>query len=242
MKICVAQTKPVKGDIRANAEAHKKLIHLAVSNSADTIIFPELSLTGYEPAIAKQLAVFADDQSLDDFQSISDIENVTIGVGIPVKSEQGILIAMIILQPHKPRHTYFKQHIHPDEEPFFINGQYQPIFPGSSNRIALAICYELSIPEHSKKAWESGAEIYIASVAKSIEGVDTALATLAHIARRYSMLVLMANCVGECDGAICGGKTSVWSKEGILLGQLNDAAEGLLIIDTDSQQVKQFNL
>ena len=46
MKICVAQTRPVKGDIKANIEHHKKLIDLAISNGGDTIIFPELSITG----------------------------------------------------------------------------------------------------------------------------------------------------------------------------------------------------
>jgi len=56
MKICVAQTRPVKGDIQSNIENHKKFIDLAVSGGADTIIFPELSLTGYEPELAKELA------------------------------------------------------------------------------------------------------------------------------------------------------------------------------------------
>jgi predicted amidohydrolase len=49
MKICAAQTRPVRGDIQTNIDNHKKLIDLAVSNGADIIIFPELSLTGYEP-------------------------------------------------------------------------------------------------------------------------------------------------------------------------------------------------
>jgi predicted amidohydrolase len=241
MRICVAQTKPKKGDVQANANAHKKLIRLAVSNAADLIIFPELSLTGYEPTLAKQLAIRADDKSLDEFQAVSDVENITIGVGMPVISEQGVLITMIIFEPCKPRQTYFKQYLHPDEEPFFIRG-HECVFHGSNNSIALAICYELSIPEHSEKASEMGAEIYIASVAKSIEGVEGAITTLSRIASRYSMFALMANCVGECDETICGGRSSVWNREGVLLAQLDDRGEGLLIIDTDSQQVQQFNL
>jgi predicted amidohydrolase len=35
MKISLAQTKPVKGDIPANIEAHKRFIKLAVSNQVD---------------------------------------------------------------------------------------------------------------------------------------------------------------------------------------------------------------
>ncbi|HXL55019.1 MAG TPA: hypothetical protein VN958_02100, partial [Chitinophagaceae bacterium] len=40
MKICAAQTRPVKGDIQSNIDNHKKLIGLAVSKGAETIIFP----------------------------------------------------------------------------------------------------------------------------------------------------------------------------------------------------------
>lgn len=54
MKICGAQTKPVKGDISANIENHKKLIDRAVANRTDIVISPELSLTGYEPELAHQ--------------------------------------------------------------------------------------------------------------------------------------------------------------------------------------------
>ncbi len=56
MKICVAQTRPIIGDIQRNIERHKNFIALAGSYGADTVIFPELSLTGYEPTLAEALA------------------------------------------------------------------------------------------------------------------------------------------------------------------------------------------
>jgi predicted amidohydrolase len=49
MKVCVAQTRPVTADIQRNIEHHKRLIDTAVPHHPDLIIFPELSLTGYEP-------------------------------------------------------------------------------------------------------------------------------------------------------------------------------------------------
>jgi predicted amidohydrolase len=54
MKIAVAQTRPIKGDISTNIKTHKKLIDLAISYKVDTIFFPELSITGYEPELAKE--------------------------------------------------------------------------------------------------------------------------------------------------------------------------------------------
>jgi len=79
MKICAAQTRPVTGDIPANIGNHDKLIGLAVAGKADLIIFPELSLTGYEPTWAKKLAVKWDDARLDVFQEISDTRHIPSG-------------------------------------------------------------------------------------------------------------------------------------------------------------------
>jgi 16S rRNA U516 pseudouridylate synthase RsuA-like enzyme len=51
------------------------------------------------------------------------------------------------------------------------------------------------------------------------------------------MPVLMANCVGFCDNFLSVGKCSIWTKEGELVGQLDDKTEGLLIFDTESEVI-----
>jgi len=237
MKICAAQTRPIKGDIQSNIDNHKKLIDLAGSNGADTVIFPELSLTGYEPKLSKELATNQDDCRFDDFKKISDTKQITIGVGVPTKNNARICISMVLFQPHQARQTYSKKYLHPDEEEFFISGQSSIGLIGNKTNIALAICYELSVPEHAENAFKSGAEIYIASVAKSVNGVDKATQRLSEIANKYSMTVLFSNCVGHCDNFESGGKTSIWNNKGLLLGQLNDTNEGIIIIDTDTQEL-----
>lgn len=237
MKICVAQTRPVKGDVRSNVDAHARLINLAASGGADTIIFPELSLTGYEPELAKELATDQDDDRFNDFQKTADAERMTIGVGVPTKDDGSICISMIIFQPHKPRQTYSKKYIHLDEEEFFVGGRNHVGLTSGKINIALAICYELSVPAHSEDAFRSGAEVYIASVAKSAEGVDRAAVSLSEIARKYSMTVLMSNCVGRCSGFDGAGGSSVWNDKGLLVGRLNDTDEGVLMIDTDTREV-----
>lgn len=237
MKICVAQTRPVTGDIQRNIQNHKQLIALAISNEADAIFFPELSLTGYEPTLAKELAIDQDDRRLDDFQTISNTHQLTIGVGVPTKNSAGICISMVIFQPYKARQTYSKQYLHPDEEPYFIGGQNFTGLVVKKNNIGLAICYELSVPEHSENAFLSGAEIYVASVAKFVKGIDKAQNSLSDIAQRYSMTVLMSNSIGQADGDECAGKTSIWNKQGKLVGQINDKIEGILLIDTDTQEI-----
>lgn len=236
MKLCVAQTRPIKGDIQSNIDNHKRIIDLAASNGADIVIFPELSITGYEPELAKELATDQEDSRFDDFQEIADARQMTIGVGVPTKNNESICISMVIFQPHKSRQTYSKKYIHPDEEEFFITGQSSTGLIGDKTNIALAICYELSVPTHSEDAFKSGAEIYIASVAKTDDGVRKAINSLSDIANKYSMTVLMSNCIGQCGGYECAGKSSVWNRQGLLVGQLNDTDEGIIIIDTDKQE------
>jgi predicted amidohydrolase len=235
MKICVAQTRAITGDVKSNLDNHKKFAVRAASHGADLIFFPELSLTGYEPTLAKELATNKDDERFRELQLISDSKKITIGAGMPIKTDRGIMIGMIIFQPHQQQQTYFKQHIHPDEEPYFINGIYQSVL--SENKIAMSICYEISVPGHAEQSYKNGAKIYIASVAKTVAGVEKAIETLSETAKRYSMTVLMSNCVGMNDGVGCGGRTSVWSNKGTLLEQLNEKDEGLIIFDTNTEEI-----
>lgn len=237
MKIGVAQTKPEKGEVETNIRAHKKLIALAVEQGTNVLVFPELSITGYEPTLAKDLVTTPDDPRFDDFQLISNGSRITLGIGAPVQGDTGIMIGMIIFQPNKPRLLYTKQHLHSDELPYFVSGQEQVFLGDDKEKIAFAICYEVSVPEHSANAHEQGATIYLSSVVKTPAGVGKAIPVLSDTASKYGMAVLMANCVGFCDNAVCGGMSSVWNKDGKLLAQLNDANEGLLILDTDSQEI-----
>jgi len=236
MKICIAQTRPAKGDIRRNIANHVNLVELASTNGADAIVFPELSLTGYEPALAAELAIDPCDDRLDVFQRLANVRQVMIGTGVPTKNDAGICISMIVFQPGEARRAYSKQYLHPDEEEFFIRGKRDTGLIGAGNAIALAICYELSVPAHANDAFRNGARIYIASVAKFLPGITKATERLAEIAGEYSMPALMANCVGEADGQQCAGRTSAWNDRGGLAGQLDDSSEGILIFDTGTQE------
>ena len=150
---------------------------------------------------------------------------------------------MIIFEPGQPRKLYSKRYLHTDEEPLFINGQQQIFLRKNNHIVAPAICYELSIPEHAKHAYDNGADIYLVSVAKTAEGMKNATQILSNTAANYSMTVLLANCVGYCDNFLSSGRSSIWNKKGDLIGQLNDMDEGLLVFDTKTEQViEQYSL
>lgn len=106
MKIAIVQARPATSDIAANVSRHLELIDFA--DGADIVIFPELSLTGYEPALAKTLSLDPGDGRLDVFQEIANARRITIAVGAPVAAGSSIRIGMIIFRPHPPRRTYAK--------------------------------------------------------------------------------------------------------------------------------------
>jgi len=240
MKICLAQTKSIKGNIEGNISNHIEWIEKAVIQNADLIVFPELSLTGYEPKLAKELATNQNDLRLNEFQKISDKHLITIGIGLPTKSEFGVLISMIIFQPKQQRLTYSKQKLHSDEKKYFIQGNEQIIITSNGKRIVPAICYESLQLEHIKKACDLKANFYLSSVAKPQNGIEKALNYFPKIAKQYSIPIFMVNCIGFCDNFKSIGQTSIWDENGILIGQLDDKNKGMLIFDTRTKEIKML--
>lgn len=240
MKIGVAQIRPFKGDIEENIEKHLHFINVSMSYKSDLIVFPELSLMGYEPELASKLGTTPDDHRLDVFQQLSDKNNVSICIGLPIRTTVGIQIGMVIFQPSRRRQLYAKQLLHPDEYPYFVKGEQSLVLNIKSKIIAPAICYESLLPEHAENAFSTGATMYLTSVAKPANGVAKAFKHYPEVARKYSMTVLMSNCVGPCDNMECVGQSSVWNKHGKLLGQLNDTGEGLLIFDAETEEIIEW--
>jgi len=236
MKICTAQTKPIKGDIEQNIINHLTLIDLASEGNADLVIFPELSITGYEPTLAKELATTSEDKRFDVFQTKSNQNDIVIAIGAPLLNQGDICIGMIVFQPQEKRTTYLKKHLFHTEQEFFKSGHSATNLIIKDINVGLAICYELSVAEHQKNAYDNGAEIYIASVVESIEGLDKSIIKMSKTASNYSMIALMSNCIGVSGKYECGGKSSIWNQEGKLIGQLSSFEESVLIYDTESKE------
>ena len=237
MKLCIVQTEAICGDIARNIEKHQSLVSLAASCESDMVLFPELSLTGYEPTLANELAIDAADERLDVFQAISDKKQLVIGVGVPTRVDDGLCISMILFRPNQSRHVYSKKYLHADEKPFFISGRNFPVLELGELSVALAICYEVFVPAHAQAAYEANGQIYVASVAKAEGGMKRAAVRAPEIAKATGMSVMIANCLGLSDDFVGAGRSAVWGADGRLLAQLDAEVEGLLMYDTETQEV-----
>jgi predicted amidohydrolase len=237
MRIAIAQIEAIKGNIEENLKNHLKWIKEAVQNKADMVVFPELSVTGYEPELAESLATGQDDTRLDEIQSLSDRNGITIGVGLPTKDGGDTFVSMIIFQPHKERITYSKQYLYPPEEPVFKAGKNPLVLNFETEVISPAICYETTNKAHCEFAKRNNATIYVASVLSSVNGIDAELKILSGIAKNNNLITFMANYVGQSGGYECAGKSSVWNGKGELIGQLGDKEQGLILFDTKSKEI-----
>lgn len=234
MKISLAQIRPINGDIGSNIRQHLQFIDEAIRQKADLILFPELSLTAYEPTLAEALAMRPSDPRLDIFQEKSNEYGIHIGLGVPTVKGSHLFISLILFRPNQSHLIYSKKHLHADEEPFFESGENFPVFQVGKEQLAPAICYEISVPEHAITAFEHGADIYIASVVKFAKDMRRAYDRLTEIANNFNAPVLMVNAIGTADNGTCGGQSAVWNAQGELVDQLPSDAEGILFFNTDT--------
>jgi len=236
VRIAVVQTRPAACEIGVNVNAHETWVKKVAARGADMVFFPELSLLGYEPKHAARFAMRADDARLDIFQMLSQALRITIGVGAPTPGDSGVRISMLVFQPNAARIVYSKQHLHSDELPYFVAGSGQITLARDSQVVAPAICYESLLDTHSEAAAALGATVYVASVAKSAKGVAKGDAHYPSIARRHSLRVLMANCVGPCDDFEAVGGSAIWNVRGDKVARLPAAGEGALLLDTATDE------
>jgi predicted amidohydrolase len=238
MRLALAQTQPRRGDIDANTHDHLRFVRKAKSAGADAVFFSELSLTAYETTLADSLAMEIGDERLEIFEEIAAAEHITLGLGVPVRSDGGVLISMVIFQPNTPPQVYSKQLLHGDELPYFISGRKQAVLRFEEDTLTPAICYESMQSSHLDQALALGANLYLSSVAKKAAGLASAYAYFSSAAKNHGIMILMVNAIGPCSGFDCSGSSAVWNREGELVGQLGEDAEGLLIFDTSDESVQ----
>lgn len=238
MRIAIVQPEPIKGDIEKNIEKHLYWIQHAIRHRTDLIVFPELSLTGYEPELAPALATTQDDKRLDCFQEMSNANNISIGVGLPTQQNDNLFISMVIFQPEKARITYSKQYLYPTEVSIFTPGKNPLVLDFDTDIVAPAICYELSIHEHQEFAARNNATVYLASVLNSVNGIDSDLKKLSDIARKYKMITFMANFTGESGGYNCAGRSTVWNERGEIIKSLGASEESMVLFDTQTKEIE----
>lgn len=233
MKIALAQNIAVKGDVEKNIAHHLMHIKNAVERKADLILFPELSITGYEPELAADLAMELDDRRFEAFKDIARSENLVIVAGAPIRSGEGQkpFIGSIIFIPNGTTRLYIKRYLHEDEELFFSSRSSMDQIEHMGQKINFAICADITNPQHPKDAARDGCNLYLASVLIGQKNIDYEVDLLRTYAKEYGMTTFMSNYGGESGGYISGGRTGAWSKNGEAIEELEHLESGLIVVE-----------
>ena len=143
-------------------------------------------------------------------------------------------IGAAILQPNTKLTVYNKRFLHEDEIPFFVAGKEPGYLRYGEDKIGLAICYEVFVKQHASEAIANGTTIYLASVAKTKNGMERDYKSLSELARSNSLTVLICNSVGEQDNFLAAGSSAAWNQHGTLIANLGENEESILILDTST--------
>jgi predicted amidohydrolase len=236
MILASAQTKPNKNsDIKSNLIDHYNLIDIASENQVNLIVFPEMSITGYERENALNLAFIENDSRLKDLRQLSVKKQIILVVGAPILINKDLYIGAFIIKPDNSISIYTKQYLHFGEEEFFKSSfDYNPSILLNNERISFSICADIDNPLHPKAASMIGTTVYISSIFFSHRGIPDAYEMLSDYANKYKMNVLMSNFCGQSWGIEAGGQSGFWDKNGTLIASLNNTDSGLLIIENVS--------
>lgn len=234
MILAAAQTKPVKNNTEKNIQDHFRLIDIAFQRGVELIVFPEMSLTGYEREVANELAFSEEDVRLNGFKEKAVLYKMTIIIGAPILIRSQLYIGSFIFLPDNTVSIYTKQFLHEGEEHFFVpNSKYNPIIELNNEVISFAICSDINNSIHPQNANKNKATLYIASIFYTPNGIAEAYQQLSSYAGKYSMKVLMSNYGGSSYHYESAGQSAYWNNKGELIRKLENETEEILIVDTN---------
>ncbi|QZI73070.1 carbon-nitrogen hydrolase family protein [Pseudomonas protegens] len=238
LTLAAAQSVSIAGDLPANLARHQHLMGVAAQQGVQLLVFPELSLTGYEPQLAAELALPPDSPQLQPLRDLARELMLTTVVGMPIRlSVDGpVLIGALALGADGSLAVYSKQHLHPGEERAFAPGSGGAPLQLGDETLALAVCADVCHASHVQAAVDAGAGIYAAGVLISEGGYAVDSALLQGYARDHGILVLMANHGGPSGGWACAGRSAIWGAQGQLLGAVEGVGEALLIARCEGGQ------
>ncbi|MCX8956208.1 carbon-nitrogen hydrolase family protein [Erwinia psidii] len=212
--VAAAQSGSRPGDIDWNISRHLEFIHQAAEHQVNVLVFPELSLTGYELALSQQLSMKMDDPRLEPFSTAASQHQMTIVIGLPLRDGDHVLICALAFLAEGTRMAYGKRHLSGDENLFFQPGTGVPLFGYQQHHIALAVCADISVKEYAKDAAERGANLYATGVLMSEKSYQKGFDCLARWSADYNMAVLMANHALPTGGYNSAGKSAIWNDRG----------------------------
>jgi predicted amidohydrolase len=229
--LAVAQSSAALRDLPRNIAEHVRLTIVAAHHGAGLLVFPELSLTGYSQGLTRGDALDPSDPRFAPLQFLANQHTIVIVAGAPIASSAGLHIGAIVFAPRQPARIHLKQYLHSGEEVAFVPGVPGAPVDVEDVRVGLAICADVTHPEHPRDAAAQGCNVYAAGAVITPGGYDADAALLRGHARRHQMLVMLANHGAATGGWETAGRSAVWSPEGTLLASAPPSGQALVFAE-----------
>lgn len=252
LKIGLAQIYPKLGDLRANLAKHLDYIERAKAEKIDVLVFPELSLTGYQvqdlvPEVA--IKTRADDKVFGELLKAS--EGIDLIFGFAHEDERNrFYIANAYLSQGEMLHLHHKLYLPTygmfDESRYFAAGNSIRAFDTRYGRVGMLICEDFWHTSPAYLLWMDGADILFFNSASPGRGLDTEdrlsgsrwveLVNQAY-GSMFTSYIVHCNRVGYEDGKVFWGGSSVVDPDGEFLSHGLYYEEALISQEIDLNQL-----
>jgi predicted amidohydrolase len=228
LRIATVQCTPVTGDLAGNAQDHAVRIAEAAERGARIVLFPQLSLVGYDPDLIDlhRLRVVPQDPALAPIQAACRAASVHALVGAPVAEPRPMpvggglsvdgppRIGMLHVDPAgRVRLAYVQRFLSTGEIGIFGAGQNDAIVTIDGWRVGLALGRDAAVPEHATRLAYAGAEVYAVGGWYPIGAEERMRSQLAAAAANGLWTVLAQFVGGTGGGPACGG-SGAWAPGG----------------------------
>ncbi|OGB29047.1 MAG: hypothetical protein A3F78_19585 [Burkholderiales bacterium RIFCSPLOWO2_12_FULL_61_40] len=229
--IAAAQSISRPGDIDANVQEHLRFISAAHAAGVQMLVFPELSLSGYELPLMQRCLLHPEHPALAPIRALVQHTGMYVTVGAPVANGDALpAIGAITFRPDGSAVVYRKHHVHSSEARFASPGaQATRVVALGLETVGQAICADIGQPTHAALAAQAGATLYLAGVLVSEAGYAKDSAALQQYAQIHGMGTLMANHGGPSGDYISAGKSAFWAPGGALVVAAPGAGPCLVI-------------
>jgi predicted amidohydrolase len=226
------------GEIQENLDRTAFYVSKASKAGADTVCFPELSLTGYslqDPnRVYKELG---QDAVIERVLHMARDEKVIIIAGLVERSlKDKPYISQIVAGPRGLMGVYRKTHLSPHEVEAYQAGQEISVFSSQEVTFGIQLCYESHFPEISTVMALKGVEVLFLPHAsprgEPAEKVDSWMRHMTSRAFDNGVYVVACNQTGKNkEGLDFPGVAVVVGPDGRMMENFMGTEEGLIFAD-----------
>lgn len=220
LSVAVAQPESISGDLAGNVTRHADAI---LSARARAIVFPEMSLTGYE---LHADAVLLDDPILLPLVEACRLRGSLALVGAPIQertNDDGIVeyIATLLVDGDGVSGVYRKMYLGDEEAKRFTPGPGPVVIDVDGWRLGLAICKDTGVVEHAAATAALGMDIYVAGVLESAEDAEVPAERARRVALKHGAWVVMSSFAGPTGGGFdhSAGCSGIWRPDGSVVAR-----------------------